>query len=193
MKNAPRLKRREKRELNNRQRDFLIAYEKTGDVEKSAVMAGFAPKYGWQLRKTFEAEINAIDIKHKQNVSEYSARLLAWSDDELLVTLINAMRFGADSFYYDEPDEYGINRAKPLKELSAAQRSIIQKITNRSVKVGDTHVIVQDYELISKEFASQRLAQTFGTFDLAKIAEKMRTSKEKVFEAKLKAVTKNDS
>ncbi len=182
-----RVSRRELKQLNNRQVDFLNAYQRYGDVEKAAEVAGFTPKYGHRLKKTLMRQCLEIDAERIKEAEEYGHLLASWTDAELLSKLVIVTRYDATTFYHP-PDEQGIVHAKKLSELSPNQRAIITGIRHDTVRLSkDTYKVVVRYELLSVEWATNALAKTFGTYNIAAIAEKLHTSKKKILEAKVSA------
>ncbi len=173
------------------QRLFMKAWERFQDVRKAAKAAGYSdPDSGRQLAKKphIKKAMQEWEERNFLKLLDQIERSREWNDNEILTALVAATRNDFTDYYQDEPDHFGVIRVKPLSDLTYPQRLLITKISNKALKLDkETNIIVTEYEFLSKEWAYEKLAQTFGTFKLAEIAERLRMTPDVLLGHKIRA------
>lgn len=157
--------------MTPKQREFCRHYVKLGSAEKAALAAGYAEKYARaKSHKILEAPDVIDEIKRLR------ARLNEQADKSAtdVVNEYSKIAF-ADrvDFLKEDPDRPGEFIYKSPDELTADQRSIVEKVTYTSVEI----VVIEDgepqnvwrkhynYVLADKANALQQMGRHFGIFD----------------------------
>ncbi len=177
--------------LTEQQDLFFTHWKRTQDVNAAALCAGYSTgKQGYELAKKphIAKLMEQYERENFQRLADRAERVKEWNDNELLTVLVAVSRNDFLEYYQTEPYIYGIVRVKPLDELSYTQRLLIENVKTTSLKIDkETNVLVTEYEFLPKQWAIDKLAQTFGTYKLAEIAEKVGMSPETLLGHKINA------